>query len=60
MPSQLESLKKSLARMEAKHGPDDPYMKHLRAQIAMYEKHRAENPMSNRVIVSVKAPPAKG
>ena len=60
MPSQLESLKKSLARIEAERGPDAPSLKHLRAQIAMYEKPRAENPMSNRVIVSVKAPPAKG
>ena len=63
MPSQLESLKKSLARIEAERGPDAPSLKHLRAQIAMYEKPRAENPVSVYSAGSrgpKTPPPAKG
>lgn len=46
MPSQLELLKEQLARSEARSGPDNPMVKGLKAQIAMREKPRAENPMS--------------
>jgi hypothetical protein len=48
MPSQLEYLKESLARLEAKPGgSDNPFVQGLRMQIASLEKPRAENPMSN-------------
>lgn len=47
MPSQVEYLKESLARLEPEFGPDNAHVKGLKAQIAMHEKPRAENPMSN-------------
>lgn len=45
MPSQLEALKKALEESEARSGPDNPFVKGLKAQIARLEKPRAENPM---------------
>ncbi len=45
MPSQLEWLKKEVVRLEAKFGPDNPFVQGLKAQIASYEKPRAENPV---------------
>lgn len=47
MPSQLEILKKDLAELEPEFGPDNPFVKGLKMQIAMHEKPRAENPMDN-------------
>ena len=48
MPSQLELLKQSLARLEPEFGKDNPFVQGLKMQIASLEKPRAENPMSNR------------
>lgn len=45
MPSQLEFLKEQLARSEARSGPDNPFVKGLKAQIANLEKPQAENPV---------------
>lgn len=45
MPSQLELAMRSPARLEEKFpGQDSPYMKELKAQIAMYKRsqHRRE------------------
>lgn len=47
MLSQLELLKAQVARLTAKGGPDSPFVKGLKAQIASYEKPRAENPMAS-------------
>ena len=48
MASQLEYFKKSLGEVLAKEAsPDNPFVQGLRAQIAMHEKPRAENPMDN-------------
>ena len=44
MPSQLEMLKASVARLEPRFGADISHVQGLKAQIAMYEKPRAENP----------------
>ena len=64
MLSQLELLKKSLARLEKKFpGQDSPFVQGLKAQIASYEKPRAENPMSVYSAGSrgpKTPPPAKG
>jgi len=55
MPSQLELLKGSLERAQARaNGPDDPFVKGLKAQIAMHEKPPAENPMASREQFSVR------
>jgi hypothetical protein len=53
MPSQLELLKEQLAKSEARSGSDNPFVQGLKAQIAMYEKPRAENPVDNRETYSV-------
>ena len=53
MVTQLESLKKSLAHLEAKDGRDSPLKQGLRAQIASFEKPRAENPMDNSQYLSM-------
>lgn len=53
MPSQLEILKEQLKRSEARSGPDNPFVKGLKMQIAMYEKPRAENPVDNREVYSI-------
>jgi hypothetical protein len=45
MLSQLEILKQSLAELEPKYGPANPFVKGLKMQIASYEKPPAENPM---------------
>jgi hypothetical protein len=46
MASQLEHRKKALARLEAEYpGVDSPFKQGLRAQIALDEKPRADNPM---------------
>lgn len=45
MPSQLELLKESLPPLEAKFGPDNPFVQGLKAQIAKLEKPRADNPV---------------
>lgn len=45
MPSQLELLKESLPPLEAKFGPDNPFVQGLKAQIAKLEKPPAENPV---------------
>ncbi len=46
MPSQLELLKESLARLEQQYpGQDSPFNRGLKAQIARLEKPRAENPV---------------
>ena len=63
MPSQLELLKKQLAISEAQFGPGNPFVQGLKAQIASYEKPRAENPMSVYSAGSrgpKTPPPAKG
>jgi hypothetical protein len=62
MVSQLEYLKESLARLEAKPGgKDNPFVQGLRMQIASLEKPRAENPMSNRETyhAGMRGPPVK-
>ena len=41
MPSQLELLKESAARLEAQGGPESPYLKGLRAQIVGLENRAA-------------------
>ena len=41
MATQVEHLKKLLARYEAKHGPDDPSVKDLKTQIASLESSEA-------------------
>jgi hypothetical protein len=52
MPTQLEELKKTLARLEAKGGPDNAFRQGLRSQIDRLERkekgapHRP-NPMDN-------------
>jgi hypothetical protein len=43
--SQLNLLKQSLAKLEPEFGADNPFVQGLRAQIAMHEKPRADNPM---------------
>lgn len=45
MPSQLDLLKEQLKKSEARSGPDNPFVKGLKAQIAKLEKPRAPNPM---------------
>jgi hypothetical protein len=47
MPSQLELLKRSVLSLEAKNkgGPTSPFVQGWKAQIAMLEKPRADNPM---------------
>ena len=47
MASQLDHLKKPLARLEAlpDYSPDNPFVLGLKAQIARYEKPRADNPV---------------
>ena len=45
MVSQLDLLKKALKESEARSGPDNPFVQGLKAQIARYEKPRAENPV---------------
>ena len=45
MPSQLELLKESLPPLEAKFGPDNPFVQGLKAQIASFEKPPAGNPV---------------
>lgn len=45
MPSQLELLKEKLPKLEAEFGPDNPYVRGLKAQIASFEKPPAENPV---------------
>jgi hypothetical protein len=52
MVTQLEDLKKRLARLEATDGRDSPYKQGLKAQIARLEKPRAENPMDNSQYLS--------
>jgi hypothetical protein len=39
MPTQLEELKKKLARLEAKGGPDNAFRQGLRSQIARAERY---------------------
>ena len=49
MPTQLEELKRTLARLEAKGGPDNALRQGLRSQIDRLERrepHRP-NPMDN-------------
>ncbi len=67
MLSQLELLKEALQEQEAQFGPGNPFVQGLKAQIASYEKPRAENPVSVYSAGSrgpktppPKAPPAKG
>ncbi len=48
MKSQHESLKKALEEMEPEFGPDNQFVKGLKARIAMYEKPPAENPTSGQ------------
>ena len=38
MPSQLEYLKEMLPKLEAEGGPDNPFVKGLKAQIARHER----------------------
>lgn len=47
MVSQVEDLKESLARAEAKHGKDSRFATALKAQIAQHEKPRAANPVDH-------------
>lgn len=44
--SQLELLKESVSELEPEFGADNPFVKGLKAQIAMLEKPRSENPMA--------------
>ena len=53
MVTQLDLLKEQLARLESKDGKDTPYKQGLRAQIASFEKPRAENPMDNSQYLSM-------
>ena len=61
MPSQLEYLKAKLPKLEAEAGPDNPYVKGLKAQIARLEKPPAENPMDSqeRLTLGMRGPPTK-
>ena len=61
MPSQLELLKRSLARLDPDGGSENPFVQGLRMQIASLEKPRAENPMSNRETyhAGMRGPPVK-
>lgn len=52
MASQLELLKRELARAQAEAGPDNPYVQGLKMQIARLEKPRAENPMAEPEVLS--------
>lgn len=49
MPSQLDILKASLAKLEPVHGADNPFVQGLKAQIAYAERRRegmfVDNPM---------------
>ena len=40
MPSQIELLKESLQRLEPEHGPDNPFVKGLKTQIAGLENQQ--------------------
>ena len=59
MPSQLEELKRKVARLDPEGGSDNPFVQGLRMQIASLEKPRAENPMSNesRWSAGMRGPP---
>ena len=61
MPSQLEELKRKVARLDPEGGSDNPFVQGLRMQIASLEKPRAENPMSNRETyhAGMRGPPVK-
>ena len=61
MPSQLELLKRSLARLDPDGGSKNPFVQGLRMQIAKLEKPRAENPMNNREVyqAGMRGPPVK-
>ena len=61
MASQLELLKKTLARLDPEGGSVNPHILGLRMQIARYEKPRAENPMGNesRGSAGMRGPPVK-
>jgi len=60
MASQLELLKAKLPRLEAKFGPENPFVQGLKMQIATFEKPRSENPMDNstRLSVGMRAAPS--
>ena len=47
MESQLDHLKKALKELEAMpdYSSDNPFVQGLKAQIARYEKPRADNPV---------------
>jgi capsule polysaccharide export protein KpsE/RkpR len=46
MTTQLELLQEQLKISEARSGPDNPFVKGLKAQIASLTKPRAENPVA--------------
>ena len=59
MESQLKRLKESVAKLEPEFGADNPHVQGLKAQIAMYEKPRAENPMQAYSVGMRPAPMSK-
>jgi hypothetical protein len=59
MLSQLDLLKEALQeRLQANGGRETPFVQGLRAQIASYEKPRAENPVET-YSVGMRGPPLK-
>jgi len=53
MASQIDLLKTDIARLEAKHGPDDPYVKDLRQQLASMESQAEKKHSPNPVTLHV-------
>ena len=60
MPSQIEMLKEKIPRLEAKHGPDNPYVKGLKQQLVGLERQadrQAEREAFHLATQSMRSPP---